>query len=103
MSSSPGNKPDPPFPCSAPSLSLSLSPPVARALREHLEGLKIQGLTFRLMPEEILIRTLSFGSEEDEWLNVCKDWLEALSPSTSALTDDGADADDEAEQGSPHE
>lgn len=34
------------------------------------------------MPEEILIHTLSFGSEDDEWLNVCKDWLEALSPST---------------------
>ncbi|CAM9922074.1 unnamed protein product [Pylaiella littoralis] len=50
--------------------------------REYLEGRKIQGLTFRLMPEEVLIRTLSFGSEDDEWLNVCKDWLEALSPSS---------------------
>lgn len=49
--------------------------------REFLEARKIDGLTFRLMPEAILIRTLSFGSEEDEWLNVCKDWLEALSPS----------------------
>lgn len=49
--------------------------------RELLESRKIDGLTFRLMPEAVLIRTLSFGSEEDEWLNVCKDWLEALSPS----------------------
>eukprot|EP00904_Undaria_pinnatifida_P010113 jgi/Undpi1/6231/HiC_scaffold_20.g08715.m1 len=49
--------------------------------RELLESRKIDGLTFRLMPEAILIRTLSFGSEQDEWLNVCKDWLEALSPS----------------------
>ncbi|CAM9341092.1 unnamed protein product [Laminaria digitata] len=49
--------------------------------REFLEARKIDGLTFRIMPEAILIRTLSFGSEEDEWLNVCKDWLEALSPS----------------------
>lgn len=58
-------------------------PPLSPPLREHLEIRKIQGLTFRLMPEAILIRTLSFGSEEDEWLNVCKDWLEALSPSSS--------------------
>ena len=64
--------------------------------REHLESRKIEGLTFRLMPEEILIRTLSFGSEEDEWLNVCKDWLEALSPSSAAAADD-------EEPGSSHE
>eukprot|EP00903_Cladosiphon_okamuranus_P009502 g9054.t1 len=63
--------------------------------REHLEGRKIDGLTFRLMPEEILVRTLSFGSEEDEWLNVCKDWLEALSPSLEEA--------DEEEPGSSHE
>lgn len=55
--------------------------------REHLESRKIEGLTFRLMPEEILIRTLSFGAEEDEWLNVCKDWLEALSPSSGVVVD----------------
>ncbi|CAM9766540.1 unnamed protein product [Ectocarpus sp. 4 AP-2014] len=56
--------------------------------REYLEGRKIQGLTFRLMPEEILIRTLSYGSEEDEWLTVCRDWLEALSPSSGGSIDD---------------
>lgn len=55
----------------------------------------MEGLTFRLMPEEILVRTLSFGSEEDEWLNVCKDWLEALSPSSGGADDD--------EVGSSHE
>lgn len=64
-------------------LSRLASPPsLLPSVREYLEGRKIQGLTFRLMPEEVLIRTLSFGSEDDEWLNVCKDWLEALSPSS---------------------
>lgn len=66
----------------------------ALSRRERLEIRKIEGLTFRLMPEEVLIRTLSFGSEEDEWLNVCKDWLEALSPSLAA---------DDEEPGSSHE
>lgn len=70
----------------------SLASPLSILLcsfREYLEGRKIQGLTFRLMPEEVLIRTLSFGSEDDEWLNVCKDWLEALSPS-SGLDEPGS-------------
>lgn len=47
-------------------------------IRNVLETLKIRGLTFRLMPTTVLALTLSFGSESDQWLTVCKDWLEAL-------------------------
>lgn len=57
--------------------------------REALEGHKIRGLTFRFMPETVLIHTLSYGSKDDQWLNVCKDWLEALSPGSRA-EDQGA-------------
>ncbi|CAM9284323.1 unnamed protein product [Ascophyllum nodosum] len=48
--------------------------------REELEGRKIEGLTFRLMPQTVLGHTLSFGSKEDLWWQVCKDWLEVMSP-----------------------
>lgn len=49
-----------------------------RDAREQLEGSKIRGLTFRLMPESVLALTLSFGSKDDQFLNVCKDWLDAV-------------------------
>lgn len=48
--------------------------------REELECRKIQGLTFRFMPQAVLRKTLSFRAKEDEWLYVCKDWYEVISP-----------------------
>lgn len=52
----------------------------SRDVREHLEGRKIRGLTFRLMPEAVLALTLSFGSKDDQFLSVCKDWIDAVLP-----------------------
>lgn len=58
------------------------SPPPSH--RKDLEDIKIQALTFRLMPMSILTRTLSFASKENQSLYVCKDWQEALQGGGSA-------------------